>query len=266
VLERLGFGLDTLRRLNPRLVLCSITGYGQEGPAAHRAGHDLNYQAETGLLALAAGADGAPPIPPALIADIAGGAYPAVMNILLALRTAERTGQGCRLDIAMADNLFTLMYWGLAQGFAAGAWPRAGGELVTGGSPRYQIYRTADGRYLAAAPLEDRFWENFLRAIEAPQLLDPALPADQVLQQVRERIAAAPAAYWRERLEALDACCSIVATLQEAVAAPQFARLFQRRVLYGEGRGIAALPVPIDPGLRGTRPERGYPEALEDAA
>ena len=152
VMDRLGLGYAALAAVNPRLIYCSITGYGQSGPKAQVAAHDLNYLAETGLLHLAAGADGAPVLPPALIADIAGGSYPAVLNILLALRARDATGRGCHLDIAMTDHLFPLMWWALGQGFAAGGWPRPGGELLTGGSPRFQIYPTADGRFLAAAP------------------------------------------------------------------------------------------------------------------
>src|SRR5450756_3108933 len=91
------------------------------------------------MLALAAGADGAPVVPAALVADIGGGAYPAVINIVLALRERDRTGKGCKLDIAMGDNLFAFMYWALGNGLASGQWPTPGGDLVTGGSPRYNI-------------------------------------------------------------------------------------------------------------------------------
>src|SRR5512134_2665463 len=130
VMERLGLGFDALKELNPRLVYCAITGYGQHGPRSQVAAHDLNYLAESGLLSL-----GAPVVPPALIADIAGGAYPAVMNILLALRQRERDGRGCKLDISMSDNLFTFLYWALGDGQEGGKWPGSGDALVTGGSP-----------------------------------------------------------------------------------------------------------------------------------
>ena len=106
VMDRLGLGYDAMRALNPRIVYCAITGYGQYGPRADVAAHDLNYVSDSGMLALTAGADGAPVLPPALIADIAGGTYPAVLNILLALRERDQTGLGRKLDVAMADNLF----------------------------------------------------------------------------------------------------------------------------------------------------------------
>src|SRR5438045_8779099 len=99
-----------------------------------------------------------PVLPPTLIADIAGGAYPAVLNILLALEERRRSGRGRHLDVAMADNLFPFMFWALGQGFAADAWPAAGAELLTGGSPRYALYRTSDGKVVTAAPLEQKFW------------------------------------------------------------------------------------------------------------
>jgi alpha-methylacyl-CoA racemase len=99
VMDRLGLGYATLAAVNPRLIYCSITGYGQSGPKSQVAAHDLNYLAETGVLHLAAGADGAPMVPPALIADIAGGSYPAALNILLALRARDASGRGCHLDM-----------------------------------------------------------------------------------------------------------------------------------------------------------------------
>ncbi|KAB7548477.1 hypothetical protein ET532_024820, partial [Verminephrobacter sp. Larva24] len=90
---------------------------------------------------------------------------PAVINILLALRQRDQTGQGCMLDVSMADNLFTFQYWGLGAGWAAQQWPQPGADLISGGTPRYQVYRAADGQYLAVAPLEEKFWRNFTRRL-----------------------------------------------------------------------------------------------------
>ena len=266
VMDRLGLGYAALAAINPRIVYCAITGYGQSGPKSQVAAHDLNYIAESGLLGLAAGAEGAPIVPPALIADIAGGSYPAMINILLALRERDATGRGRRLDIAMADNLFTFMYWALGNGLAAGAWPSPGGELVTGGSPRYQIYRTQDGRFLAAAPLEQKFWENFCAAIElAPQWHEDARDPRGARNAIAERIATAAAPVWRDRFKDKDVCCAIVASVAEALADPHFrARgLFARQLAAG-GREISALPVPIDAAFRGDSRVRSYP-ALGEA-
>ena len=265
VMDRLGFGYEALAAINPRIVYCAITGYGQTGPKAQVAAHDLNYLAESGLLGLAAGDDGAPIVPPALIADIAGGAYPAMINILLALRERESTGRGRRLDVAMADNLFTFMYWALGNGLAAGKWPHPGGELVTGGSPRYQIYRTQDGRFLAAAPLEQKFWENFCEAVGLDaQWRDDARDPRGTRAAVALCVAARTAAAWREALAGKDVCCAVVASVEEALADAHFrARgLFAQQLVAG-GRAITALPVPVDPAFR-REATLGYPALGED--
>lgn len=261
VMDRLGLGYDALRAINPRLVYCAITGWGQTGPKADVAAHDLNYVAETGMLGLAAGADGAPVVPAALVADIAGGTYPAVMNILLALRERDRTGVGCKLDVAMADNLFAFMYWAIGNGIAAGQWPAPGGDLVTGGSPRYNVYRTADGRFVAAAPLEQKFWETFCDLIG----LDAALRADggqeaRVRAEVARIVASRDADAWRATFEGRDVCCSIVPTMEEALRDPHFAaRGVFARTLSDQGRTIPALPVPVDARFRGESRDAGYP-------
>lgn len=258
VMERLGLGFAEVEALNPRLVYCSITGYGQHGDRAGRAGHDLNYSAEVGLLSLL----DRPALSPALIADIGAGAYPAVINILLALADRQRTGRGRHLDIAMADGLFTWMYWALGNGLGCGHWPKPGGELVTGGSARYQVYKTADGRYLAAAPLEDRFWDAFCDAIELPDSLrDDKRDPNATTQAVAERIASRPAAEWERRFADVDACCSLVRDLREAVSDPSFiARgIFGGRTGDGKGATLPALPLPVDPGLRADRDDVSAP-------
>ncbi len=268
VMDRLGLGYERLKTFNPRLVYCAITGYGQSGPRAQEAAHDLNYVAETGMLGLAADADGAPVLPMALVADIAGGAYPAVVNILLALMGREVTGQGCKLDVAMTDNLFTFMYWAIGNGLAAGEWPRPGGELVTGGSPRYRIYRTADDQFVAAAPLEQKFWDNFCAAIGLEATLrDDTRDPEAVTRAVAERIHAHPASHWRGAFAGKDVCACIVKSVQEALADSHFIErgLFARR-LVADGRQIPALPVPVAAAFRGATIEAGYPSLGEGNA
>jgi crotonobetainyl-CoA:carnitine CoA-transferase CaiB-like acyl-CoA transferase len=252
VMDRLGLGYESLRAINPGLIYVAITGWGQDGPLADMAAHDLNYQAETGLLGLTAGSDGAPVVPNLLAADIAGGAYPAVMNILLALRAREADGLGRKIDVAMADNLFCFQYWGLGNGFTEGQWPQPSGDLVTGGTPRYQIYRTRDNRFLAAAPLEQKFWENFLRVLEAPHLLDDAPNPGQTRKAIAAIVATRSAEEWLQRFENVDACVSVVKSLQEAVASPHFkARgLFSESLRNAAGGQIPALPIPIDASFR----------------
>jgi len=261
VMDRLGLGYADVAALNPRIVYCSITGYGQSGPRAQTAAHDLNYIAEMGMLALSAGADGAPVLPPALVADIGGGTYPAVINILLALRARDLTGRGTKLDVAMTDNLFTFMYWALGDGLAADRWPEPGRALVTGGSPRYQIYRARDDRYVAAAPLEAKFWQNFCDAIGLPAALrDDARDPQATRAAVAERIRSRSGDEWRAIFSGKDVCCSVVASLRDALADPQVLarRLLERRIT-AEGREIAALPVPIADVFRSAARSAGYP-------
>jgi crotonobetainyl-CoA:carnitine CoA-transferase CaiB-like acyl-CoA transferase len=261
VMDRLGLGYATLSAINPRLVYCVITGYGQSGPKAQVAGHDLNYQADAGLLSIAAGSDGAPVVPNALIADIAGGAYPAVINILLALRQRDATGRGCRLDVAMTDGLLPFAYWGIGNGIATGRWPRPGGELLSGGSPRYQIYATADGRYLAAAPLEDRFWANFCEAIGlATALRDDRKDAQATRRAAAEIIRTRTADEWTQQFAGKDVCCNVVRTLAEAMSDPQFKQrgVFRRSVV-GEEDALPAISVPIDDAFRAVATELRYP-------
>jgi alpha-methylacyl-CoA racemase len=265
VMERLGLGYDAVVAINPRLIYCSITGYGRDGARASRAAHDLNYVGDAGLLDLVAGADGDPVVPPVLVADIGGGAYPAVINILLALAERERTGRGRRIDIAMADNVMTWMYWAIGNGLGAGRWPVRGEELLTGGSPRYQLYRTADDRHVAAAPLEDRFWANFCDLVDLPAALrDDSRDPGATRTAVAKLIARATADEWEARFARADVCCSIVRTVEEAAAAPEFAARGLYAHLTGDGAGatMPALPVPIDSSLRRLSSEATAP-ALE---
>ena len=138
VMARLGLDYRNVKATNPGIVYCSITGYGQTGPKRDAAGHDLNYLGDTGLLSQSMGTAESPVLPPALFGDIAGGAYPAVMNILLALRERDRSGEGAYLDISMSDNLFPFLFWTLGNGQAAEQWSGNGDGLFTGGSPRYR--------------------------------------------------------------------------------------------------------------------------------
>ena len=266
VMDRLGLGYEALRAINARIIYCAITGYGQTGPRRELAAHDLNYAADAGMLSISADPSGAPVLPNALIADIAGGAYPAVINILLALRRRDATGEGAYLDISMADSLFPFQYWAIGAGEAAGEWPAPGTGLVAGGSPRYQIYRTADGKFLAAAPLEEKFWRNFCAAIGlAPEHVDDTRDPRGVIGAVAALIASRPAAHWVECLRGKDVCCAIAASVQHAATDPAFAArgLFDHK-LANDGRTITAIPVPIAGEFRSRERVKGYPQLGAD--
>jgi crotonobetainyl-CoA:carnitine CoA-transferase CaiB-like acyl-CoA transferase len=259
VMDRLGLGYDDLRAFNPRLVYCSITGYGQTGDSAGRAGHDLNYLAESGLLGAVVDERGDPHLPPTVIADIAGGTYPAVMNICMALLRRERTGEGCYLDVGMTPNLSTLAYGYLATHHGSGEWPTPGADLLTGGSPRYHVYRTSDGRHVAAAPLEERFWVRFCELLELPEELraDTGREAE-VIKVVAERIAARPAEHWRGVFEGEDVCCSIVASFEEA-ARSHGLRAASPHTVAGPGYEVSALPLPLADAFRPAPRPLPYP-------
>jgi crotonobetainyl-CoA:carnitine CoA-transferase CaiB-like acyl-CoA transferase len=262
VMKRLGLDFHSVKKVNPRIIYCSITGYGQTGSRALTAAHDLNYVAEAGLLALGADRSGRPIVPSAQVADIGGGTLPAIVNILLALRHVEHTNEGVWIDVSMTDNIMCWQSWALGQGEGGGMWPRSGKEPVSGGSPRYQIYQTADGRFLAAAPLEDRFWKNFCEAIGlAPPWHDDVKDLEGAIHAVSEIIASHPADYWEREFAGKDVCCSIVLTLKEARHSPFFAErgLFERKVSFAGG-SIAALPMPLAPQFMRPEPILTYPE------
>lgn len=251
VMARLGLSYEDIVQENPRVIYCSITGYGQTGPQAHRAAHDLNYVAESGMLSLVTGIDGAPILPPVPIADIGGGAYPAFMNILLALYARTTTGRGQYLDISMTDNVMPFQYWGLASGFV-GQWPTPNAALVTGGSPRYNIYQTKDKRFLAAAPLEDKFWGNFCDALNISEEADRTVVAAAVLNL--------DSADLMHRLEGKDVCCSLVATLEEATLSEHVrAKSMFARSVTGKAGSIPALPLPLIEAYRSDRYEAPAP-------
>jgi alpha-methylacyl-CoA racemase len=253
VMERLGLRYEAVRAVNPRIVYCSISGYGQSGPRSGDAGHDLNYIGATGLLALNPGPADRPVVPPGLIADIAGGSLPAVMNILLALRQRDATGEGSYVDIAMTDAMFTFTWHALAAGHAAGRFPGPGEARVAGGSPRYQLYPTRDGKLVACAALEQKFWIAFVAAIGlAPTLADDAADPAAAKAAVAAIIAGETAAHWRPIFAAADCCATIVASLAEALRDPHFVErgLFAHRLGSASGATMPALPVPIAPAFR----------------
>jgi len=252
-MARLGLGYEAIKAVNPRVVYCAITGYGQDGPRRNEAGHDLNYIAATGLLALSPGPEDRPTVPPALIGDIGGGAMPAVMNILLGLRRRDATGEGCFIDIAMTDAMFTFAWHALASGFAERCFPAPGAGRLTGGSPRYQLYPTRDGKLVACAALEQKFWLAFCAAIGlAAPLMDDRVDAAATTAAVRSIIASRTAHEWEPVFAAADCCVTIVTDLEHAVRDPHFVGrgLFAHQLATAGGTVIPALPVPIDPGFR----------------
>jgi len=257
VMARLQLGFEDVRRINPRIVYCSISGYGQDGPRAGEAGHDINYQSLTGLLALQPGPAEKPVIPPALIADIGGGTMPAVINILLGLRQRDATGEGVHLDIAMADAMFTFAWYAWAIGHATGKFPAPGELRLVGASPRYQLYPTRDGKLVACGALEQKFWLAFCNTIALPApLMNDAADPEATKAAIAAIIKRESAEHWRPKFAAADCCVTIMASLEEASHDPHFMErgLFAHKVATAGGTAIPAVPLPIAAALR-TKPE-----------
>ena len=253
VMKRLGLDYESIKKINQDIIYVSITGYGQYGPKSMVAGHDLNYIGNAGLLSISMGRENDTVVPPALVADIAGGSYPAVINILLALRKRDLNKEGSYIDLSMTENLFPFMFWGLGSGFAHNKWPGNSDGVLSGGSPRYNIYKTSDGSYVAAAPLEDRFWNKFCEAIELPKkFIKMQNDQEKVIQEIRKIIGQKEKNYWLDVFNKADCCCSIVKSIEEAINDNHFKvrKIFENKIINNLGQEIPALPIPVDMQFR----------------
>lgn len=224
VMAKLGLGYDVLAAVNPRLVMCSISGYGATGPYAHRAGHDLNYVGLAGVLAMGAEGAGRPPAMPGVqIADLAGGALWSATGILAALVGRERTGRGAHLDISMTEGALALLAAELGN-LDCGARPTRGAETLNGGVACYGVYRTADDRYLAVGALEPKFWIAFSTAIgrkpDVSELVAPPARQEAIRAELAAILATKTRDEWVTILAAHDCCAEPVLELDELAAHP----------------------------------------------
>jgi alpha-methylacyl-CoA racemase len=218
--QRLGVGYDALREIQPRLVYCSLSGFGQNGPYRDRAGHDINYLAVAGLLGLSGEAGGPPAIPPAQIADLSGGMM-AALAILAGVLGARATGQGRHMDVSLLDMAVS---WAGAYALpcqqATGKTPERQGLLLTGQTPCYNVYETMDGGYMSLGAIEPQFWQAFCAAVDRPGLLTRQLdPA--AIQELRALFLTHTRQDWQSLLAGVDCCCEPVLDLDEAVAGAQ---------------------------------------------
>lgn len=273
VLARLGLDYETLHARNPRLVVCSISGYGQDGPYSQRAGHDLNYIGYAGLLAHLARPGEPPVLPGAQFADIAGGSLMAVAGILAALVGRATSGEGRYVDVSMTDGALSLLPL-LATRVLNGAPEPAPGEAeLTGALPGYNIYETSDGRYLTVGALEPKFFENLCQRLGRPDLVARQFPRDSA---ERDTVVAELAAIfrtntrdeWLAELADAEACVGPVNTIAEALGDPQLtARGMATHGSYGpaEGEGDALRYTPVVSGAPFTL-RRGLPVLGADTA
>jgi len=257
VMERLGLGYEALSALNPRLIYCSITGYGQRGPLAHRAGHDINYLALSGLASYG-GAPSGPRLSGAQVADIAGGSQPAVIGILAALLGRAQTGRGRHLDVSISDGALALNALTLSATSLTGDSPAPRAELLNGGS-WYDYYETADGRHLAVGALEPQFAAKLFELIERPELLSELAKPPGQQRALKDALCQVfkqePLSHWVALLGAEDCCVDPVLSLKEALEHPHFeARgLIERRAL-PTGQELAIMPSPLAQRAQEPRP------------
>jgi len=244
VMAKLGVGYDALAAVNPRLVYCSITGYGQDGPYADRAGHDINYIGYAGVGDQIGTAE-APVVPNFQIADLLGGALTPVMGILAALIDARSSGRGRHVDAAMSDAVLAHAILPLLGFLERGKTPGRGSGMLDGGLPCYNVYRTRDARWMAVGALERKFWETLCDILGCPELKGKHIVYGEEARPVKERLAAAFASRtqleWSGVFAHADCCVSPVLPIDEALANEQFRA---RKMIAGEG-GLTQFALPL---------------------
>ncbi len=212
VMQRLGLDYETLRPVNARLIYVSLTGYGQTGPYAAMAGHDINYIALGGLLDITGA------IPGAQVADLAGGSMQAVIGILLALEARHKTGRGQFVDVAMLDGVRWLLTLPLAVYSATGEMPRPGDTRLSGRYACYQTYQASDGRWLAVGALEPKFWAAFCERLGRKELITAQYEGERqtaIIEDLRKTFQGRPSTQWLELFAGADACVTMVRNIAE---------------------------------------------------
>ena len=242
VMDRLGLGWDVLHARNARLVMCSITGYGQTGPYAARAGHDLNYMATAGGLGLN-GAKGGPPVPLSVqVADIGGGAVQPAVAILGALVAVHRGAEGRWIDAAMTDGAVSWLALALAAR-GAGEDVGRGEQRLAGRYASYRVYACKGGGFYSVGALEPKFWAALCTALGRPDLIDLQFAEGEdgrrVHQDMEEIFASRTRSEWERELSALDACCEPVLDLDEVASHPQIAA---RHLIETRATGVEVRP------------------------
>ncbi|MGE5622615.1 MAG: CaiB/BaiF CoA transferase family protein [Bacillota bacterium] len=231
VMDKLGVGWEALKRRNPKLVMCAISGYGQDGPLAQMAGHDINYAGLAGMLEQNVGPDGIPALPNLQVGDLLGGAQAAVQGILAALIGAGASGRGRFVDVSMTDAVFAhnVMPLVAVNNFGRPAPP--GRDLLTGGVPCYNVYRTSDNRFMAVGALELKFWELCCDVLQRPDLKTRHWSLGQevggadamaVKAELDAIFARESLATWTERFSGVDCCVTPILRMDEAIAHPLF--------------------------------------------
>jgi alpha-methylacyl-CoA racemase len=243
VAERLGLGPDDCLGANPALIYARMTGWGQEGPLADRVGHDINYAAVTGAIS-AIGEKDRKPVPPLnLIADFGGGSMFCVTGILAALVERATSGLGQVIDVAMVDGVTSLLSMAHGQVAAGQMRDERGSNMLDGGTPYYDTYRTADGEYMSVGSLEPQFFAELVRVLDIPGLPGQADLDDwpKMRQMIAERFAEKTRAEWTESFDGVDACVAPVMRMSEAKHHPH---LVERGTLVEANGMVQPAPAP----------------------
>src|SRR5712692_6165006 len=225
VMERLGLGYEQLKEVNPGLIYCAISGYGQDGPYRLRAGHDLNYAGYAGLLHYNRGPNGEPAMPATQLGDLAGGSFMAVIGIATALVGRGQTGEGRMVDVSMTEGVLSLLPLIASAYLNTGKAPQPGRSSLDGGLPCYNMYETQDGKHVTLEALEYKFWHTFCTRIGHLELLPFHLPVgpgerEQAIEMLRSIFKTKTRDEWLAELADIDACVGPVYTIDEALNDP----------------------------------------------
>ncbi|CEE02813.1 alpha-methylacyl-CoA racemase [Caldibacillus thermoamylovorans] len=249
VMKRLGLDFPVLEKINPRLIYCAISGYGQTGPYAEMPGHDINYISYAGLLELMGEKDGKPIVPAVQVADLAGGAYPAVTGILLALLEREKSGKGQFIDISMMDGVISLLQSTLPNYLMKNIPSKRGEQMLSGGLACYEVYQTKDGRWLAVGALEMKFWRIFCQKLGKPEWIPLLNEPDEVQYKLKHDIQTVmytkTLAEWMDIFEDAEACVSPVLTFAELVNHPQVQARKMFEAIEQDGIPVKHIGIPI---------------------
>ncbi|MCX8117662.1 MAG: CoA transferase [Desulfobacterota bacterium] len=267
VMDRLGVGYESLKKKNPKVILCSLSGYGQDGPYRDRSGHDINYIGLGGILELTGTKESGPVIPGVQIADIGAGGMMAAIAILSAALYREKTGEGQHLDIAMHDGVLSWLSIHAGRYLMDRLLPVRGEMHLSGRYACYQVYPTRDGRYMSLGALEPKFWQNFCEAVGKPELIPKQFVEGEeqtrIIHEIKDLFKTKTLKEWTDFFKEVDACCEPILTLEEVFEHPQV--LYRRMLIEYDhptegklqqvGNPIKSSLFPYEPPL--PSPQRG---------
>jgi crotonobetainyl-CoA:carnitine CoA-transferase CaiB-like acyl-CoA transferase len=267
VMKRLGLDYETLQGINPKIIYCSLSGYGQDGPYKNLVGHDINYIGFAGILDIT-GRKGEPPTVPGILAGDIGGGMMALIGILLALQSRNRTGRGQFVDMSMLDGLIPWLYHIAGDYFATNQCPSRGDSRVTGGYACYTVYPTKDEKYVTVGALEEKFWKNLCQAVGREELTSEQFVPErqEELKKIFTQIFLTKTRdEWIEKFKDIEICFGPVNTLAEALRDPQV--LHRHMVLEAPNTlmsEITQLGIPIKLSETPGKTRRPAPELGED--